>query len=85
MKNVNTDMVSGFEICAENCTGCMRCQLICSFTKDKMFGYAQARITIKRVGFDEKYDVSFSDQCDRCGMCLKYCTYDAIYKPQNKT
>lgn len=77
------DSISGYEICAENCTGCMRCQLICSYKVNKTFGYDLARIRIKRVGFEEEYDVSFSEECNRCGLCLQYCTYNAICKPQN--
>ena len=63
---------------SENCTGCLMCQLSCSFVKTSAFCPADSFITIERLNKSERYDVRFTDECDACGACTKYCYYDAI-------
>ena len=63
---------------SENCTGCLMCQLACSFTKTSAFSPASSYVTVQRVGVSETYEVSFTEDCDACGVCTQYCYFDAI-------
>lgn len=65
-------------VVSENCTGCQLCRLACSHIKTSAFGLSQALIKIDRVGFDERYVVGFTPECDRCGFCVNYCCFGAI-------
>lgn len=57
------------------CTGCLICQLICSFTYTGAFNPARARIVIER---DQK-EIHFADECvQNCHLCTRYCVYGAI-------
>ncbi len=61
------------------CAGCRTCQLRCSFRWEGAFIPARGRVTIQRlVGKDHEFDVSFSDKCDYCGICARYCPYGAL-------
>ena len=61
----------------ENCTGCLSCQLACSFTKEKAFNPLKARILVDWTGFSEP-KLSFTPDCDTCGVCVRYCAYGAL-------
>jgi ferredoxin len=63
---------------SEKCTGCLMCQLACSFVKTQAFSPANSFITVERVDKSETYDVGFTEDCDACGVCAQYCYYDAI-------
>lgn len=63
------------------CCVCMMCQLVCSLNKENMFNPSKARINISRaIKPDGSLDVgvSFKDECDSCGVCVKYCVYGAL-------
>ena len=60
----------------ERCTGCLICQLMCSFSKLKMFNPAEAYIKIEWV--DDEPKISFTDDCDECGICVGYCIYGCL-------
>ncbi len=60
---------------AEKCTGCLICQLICSFTYTRAFNPAKARIVIEHDG----QEIRFADECvENCHLCTRYCVYGAI-------
>lgn len=61
---------------SEKCVGCLICQLTCSFTFTKSFNPLQSRIVIQRV--DDGWKISFTDECNNCGLCTKYCMYEAL-------
>lgn len=63
---------------SENCTGCLMCQLACSFVKTSEFSPAKAFLTVQRVDKSESYKVGFTEDCDACGVCAQYCYYDVI-------
>lgn len=61
---------------AERCTGCLNCQLYCSFTYTRTFNPAQARIQIKRGKTTQ--EIIFTHDCNACGICAIYCAYGGI-------
>jgi len=63
----------------EKCNGCLICQLRCSYRFENVFNISKAAILINRFakgGTD--YIISFTDRCDACGICAKYCPYGAL-------
>ena len=63
----------------ERCNGCLICQLRCSFRFEKAFNLGKSAIRIDRFvkgGID--YQITFSDHCDVCGICARYCPYSAL-------
>jgi len=65
----------------DRCTGCLNCQLICSFTYHEIFNPALARITIGR-GLDDEKSAGFTDECVQCNICAEYCIYGALTPAQ---
>ncbi|MBW1672173.1 MAG: 4Fe-4S dicluster domain-containing protein [Deltaproteobacteria bacterium] len=61
----------------EKCSGCISCQLACSFTYNKSFNPAKSRIIINFMG-DIERKISFTEECIRCGTCVLYCNYEAL-------
>jgi len=63
------------------CCACLMCQLVCSLVKEGIFNPSKARVKISRaIKPDGSLDigVSFTDECDGCGVCARYCAYDAL-------
>jgi len=56
------------------CTGCQSCQLICSITHAEIFTPAAARVRI----WPNESKITFEPECDRCGLCARYCLYGAL-------
>lgn len=71
---------SRFQIVAESskCVGCFLCQLRCSFRFVRRFEPSAAKIMVDRRPEGWGYDVWFTEDCDDCGLCAKYCVYDAL-------
>jgi len=65
------------KIYPEKCSGCLSCQLACSFTHTKSFNLARSRIIINFIG-DIERKISFTEDCIRCGTCVRYCNYGAL-------
>lgn len=64
---------------AARCTGCLICELRCSLRFEKVFNPSKARIRVRRlVGAENEYEISFSEDCDNCGLCVRYCPYGAL-------
>jgi NADPH-dependent glutamate synthase beta subunit-like oxidoreductase len=64
---------------ATKCTGCRTCQLWCSFRYEKAFYPSRAEIDIedpeqRELGFG----ISFTNVCDVCGICARYCPTGAL-------
>jgi Fe-S-cluster-containing dehydrogenase component len=65
----------------DKCTGCLNCQLICSFTYHDIFNPALARIRIERTIDDEKR-TAFTEECIRCSLCADYCVYGSLVRAE---
>ena len=61
----------------DRCTGCLNCQLICSFTYHKIFNPDLAQIKIER-GLDDEKSAAFTNECVGCSVCVDYCVYGAL-------
>jgi len=61
------------------CAGCITCMLHCSFRSGNKFSLADSNIKVERlVGRPNEFDVKFSDACDACLVCARYCPYGAL-------
>jgi NAD-dependent dihydropyrimidine dehydrogenase PreA subunit len=65
------------EVNPEKCSGCMSCQLACSFTYEGVFNPLKSRIAISWPG-ELEYKISFTEDCTDCGVCVQYCNYGAL-------
>ncbi len=64
---------------ASKCTGCLICELRCSLRFERAFNPAKAALIVRRVGQSaNEYEISFSDKCDNCGICVRFCSYGAL-------
>ena len=61
----------------DRCTGCLNCQLICSFTYHKIFNPDLAQLKIGR-GLDDEKSAAFTNECVGCFVCVDYCVYGAL-------
>jgi len=64
---------------ASKCAGCMTCALRCSFRLHGTFNFAAARIQVRRlVNQANEFEITFTEECDNCGICARYCPYGAL-------
>ncbi|MFQ5710171.1 MAG: 4Fe-4S dicluster domain-containing protein [Candidatus Geothermarchaeales archaeon] len=70
----------GVKIDNENCTGCLHCQVRCSFHHTGRFNPLRSRIKIRRIDRKERFRISFSPECAECEVltCVDACFYDAL-------
>jgi ferredoxin len=67
------------------CTGCMICQLRCSLKFEKAFNPARSAIIIRKLtAGDSEYSILFTDRCDGCGICVRYCPYSALSETEEE-
>ncbi len=62
----------------EMCSGCRICQLACSMDWTCSYNLAQSRILIDDVDATKSVKITFTDECNDCGICVRYCFYDAL-------
>ncbi len=63
------------------CQLCSMCQLICTLKHEKAFNPSKAFIKLSKVikpGGELDVGISFTEECDNCGLCAKYCFYGAL-------
>jgi len=70
---------------ANRCTGCLICELRCSLRFEKVFNPARAAIQVRRqVGAPNEYEICFTEKCDNCGLCARFCSYGALTQERGK-
>ncbi|MFH1002890.1 MAG: FAD-dependent oxidoreductase, partial [Chloroflexota bacterium] len=68
-----------------NCTGCRICEFRCSLSHGDGFNLSRARIKVRRlVGAENEYDVAITEECDDCGICVRYCPYRALTRSREE-
>ena len=65
---------------AENCTGCLTCVMRCSLRFEGTFSPAAAKLTVIPFSDEKLNMIMFTDECDTCGICARYCPHDALYR-----
>ena len=64
---------------SSQCTGCLICELRCSFRFEQAFNPSKARIKILRANNGgDGFNILFTDECDNCGLCVRFCPYGAL-------
>ncbi len=67
------------------CAGCLICALRCSFRFEREFNPARAAIRVLRANNDNsEFNIIFTDQCDNCGICARFCPYGALIQEGRK-
>lgn len=66
------------QINTQNCTGCLRCQLACSFQNTGRFNPSAAYLTVQVRG--PECEIVFTEECLDCGVCADSCFYEALVK-----
>jgi len=70
---------------AARCVGCLLCELHCSLRFEKAFNPAKAAIKIRRrLHSPNEYEIIFTDRCDNCGICARYCSYGALTQEKKR-
>ena len=77
MVKVNRKRFKEIKVHPEKCSGCLSCQLACSLAYNKAFNPLKARIIINWIG-DMEREISFTDNCNNCGICVQYCNFGAL-------
>ncbi len=62
---------------AEKCQGCLICIMRCGLRFDQSFNPRVARIRVMPY-FDRAPEISFKEDCDRCGLCVMHCPTGAL-------
>nr|MDO8081897.1 4Fe-4S dicluster domain-containing protein [Candidatus Freyarchaeota archaeon] len=60
---------------SKKCAGCLMCALRCSLRYTGAFNPLEARIRINKTNGNE---ISFTEECTKCGLCAEYCIYGAL-------
>ena len=60
------------------CTSCYRCALTCSNAYEKGFQPSRARIRVSAR--HRVFSVTFTDNCNQCGLCADACLFGALSK-----
>ncbi|MFC2059192.1 FAD-dependent oxidoreductase [Chloroflexota bacterium] len=64
---------------ATQCVGCSNCRLWCSLKYGNALSPSRAQIKIEELGVAE-YAISFTEGCDGCGICARYCPQGALIR-----
>lgn len=71
-------MTGKIQTIPEVCSGCRTCQLACSSAWTRSYNPAQSRILIDDVDATKPVSITFTDECNDCGICVRYCFYGAL-------
>ena len=61
----------------DKCTGCLICELRCALRFERSILLSASAIKVRRTG-DDTYNITFTGNCDRCGICANNCMYGAL-------
>ena len=68
---------------AIRCSGCSTCGIYCSLVNLNVLSPMKAYVKVGNT-FDEANTISFTDDCDNCGICARYCPYGAIVRHKDQ-
>lgn len=67
------------------CTGCLRCELACSFHHSRHISFQPERssLRVNRSNVDRSIRIAFDDSCDGCAgerfaLCVRACVFNAL-------
>lgn len=61
------------------CSGCLICELRCSLRFERAVNPSRSAIRVMRlVDKDREYEIAFTEKCDNCGICARFCPYGAL-------
>ena len=68
------------ETAEAQCTGCLRCMLACSFFTSGRYEFnpSLSKIRVEPGSGDGEFEIVFLEGCDTCGICTRYCEFDAL-------
>ena len=67
------------------CCGCRICEMRCSMRHEGAFNAGRSLISIYRVAnMETEYEHYFSDECDFCGICARYCPMGALLRKKER-
>ena len=76
------DAHTGFFVHQDLCTGCLMCVVACNAVKHDLQTFSNDSSYVEvSTETHVSYDVRFTDECDGCCYCLKFCAFDAIMRP----
>ena len=70
--------LKGIRIHLENCVRCYLCQLECSFLKKGSFNPEEAFIKVDWRWPSDEVRITFTEDCDGCGICARACIYECL-------
>ena len=62
----------------ENCAGCLSCELACSFAFTQRYNPLLSYIQIQLSDDEKPNRITFTDDCNKCAICVQYCQYGAL-------
>jgi Fe-S-cluster-containing dehydrogenase component len=62
---------------ATKCVGCLTCCMYCSFVNQGVINPLKAYIKVVN-SLEKVNDIYFTDHCNNCGVCARYCPYGAL-------
>ena len=67
------------------CCGCLICQMRCSLRFEKAFNPSKSAIFISNlVNEATEFAVAFTDKCDSCGICARFCPAGALIQDKKE-
>jgi len=71
--------VPSINVDSTKCCGCLICPMRCSLRFEKAFDPSSAAIQIRKlVNQDTEFSITFTDKCDSCGICARFCPSGAL-------
>ena len=73
-------MAAEISIAPDNCSGCLRCALACSFftSPKREFNLSQSKITVVPDWEQGLFHIALSEECTGCGICIDYCEFGVL-------